>query len=623
MLDHQHRLSVLSLASTGRTVSPRLVAFAIGPGAGSSRAFEWALNNLFLADDTVVLLHAWGGGFFSGSKRAAGARLMSRYEHLLNERGFKSYRMHLAKGNAVGVICDAVRGHGCDMCIVGGSLPGLPDTLKTAMFGSVRPRRMSSPGLSPAPLFPHFESVYLCCGGKTLSYAQALDQVSLDVAQACSCPVVVLKTGLGAGALLKVVPRRVFVYTRPRIDERTDDSDSYSFDWALAKLINPETDEVYLVRDKGSVLMDGWRGDCDSMDDAEAVASMDAERAATDAHVDACFAALQAIGVRTIHRVRNVDRTPASLLAMATANSCDLLVCSRNAPGLYNNAPFPVVVIAPTVETKAAAQLEPPAMLQFWGGRVENALSSSCDSSMALGGWEASSMALGGWEAMVGTPTVLSNASDLGDCQEGARSSHFFDDEGDELSRTATSLQRELSDVCEPQDGSASIRESGRGGGRERERERESEREREREKECVSDVNLGPGSLLDVSLGEREGRGARRLSGGGGIPQSGGMSRSSSRRNLQLDDCGCLGSLAEGMSSESPEAHNDCTEEGLSSADTVRAACCSEWERSERDCSEWERSERDCSERGLGDLELPPPAFEPMPFERTLLSMQA
>ena len=139
LLDHYERSSVLSLASTGSTVSPRLVAFAIGPGAGSARAFEWSCQNVFLETDIIVLVHAWGGSVFSGSTRAAGARLISRYEEPLNKRGITNYRMHLTKGDVRGVICEAVRGHGCDMCIVGGSVPGLPGTLKTTMFGSVRP----------------------------------------------------------------------------------------------------------------------------------------------------------------------------------------------------------------------------------------------------------------------------------------------------------------------------------------------------------------------------------------------------------------------------------------------------------------------------------------------------
>ncbi|KAJ1486235.1 hypothetical protein T484DRAFT_1943866 [Baffinella frigidus] len=362
------------------------------------------------------------------------------------------------------MICESVRGHGCDMCIVGGSLPGLPGTLKTAIFGSV----------------------------------------SLDVARSCSCPLVVVKTGRGVGALLKVIPRRVFLYT-----ERSSDSDSV-FDWALTKLINPETDEVYLVRDKASVTEGYPRFE----EDQEDVGRKDAERASKDAHADGCIAALRAIGVRTIHRVRNVDSTPSSLLAIATSNSCDLLVTTRNAPGLFaaHNATFPVVVAAPDFETKAATQLEPPAMLQFWGGRIENP-ASSCDSSVTL-----SSTLL--WEEGETTPT-----SD-------ARSSHDFGDlEGERERGRTTSFERMLAGL------DVSVFE-GEGG------------------TCRLSV-----AATAPSEGEGGGGGggarAAQLSGGGGV-SGGGMSRTNSRWNLALDNC-----PEEGL--------------GMSCAEAV-ASVCSEWE---------------------------------------------
>jgi hypothetical protein len=69
------------------------------------------------------------------------------------------------------------------------------------------------------------------------------------------------------------------------------------------------------------------------------------------------------------------------------------------------------------------------------------------------------------------------------------------------------------------------------------------------------------------------------------------MSRTSSRRNLQLDDC--------------PEE-----EPPMSCADAVRAACCSEGSEWQQRCSEW-----------MGDLEFPLPASEPMPFEPALMEM--
>jgi hypothetical protein len=224
-------------------------------------------------------------------------------------------------------------------------------------------------------------------------------QISAEVSQACSCPVVVVKNGEGAGALLKVVPRRVFIYV-----ERSAESKS-TFEWAMAKLINPEIDEVCLMRDKAAFCMDG----------SQSFASMEEERLKTAKHMDSLVSSLRGIGVCAVKKFRNVDCSAESLVSLASSNSCDLLVCCRNETGMYaaHSAPFPVVISSLEEETKAAAHAELPSVLQFWGGHVDQSGSSS-------------------------------NASDARDTSqefEAVRSSHDFGDEA----ATCDSLLGELS----------------------------------------------------------------------------------------------------------------------------------------------------------------------------------
>ena len=138
-------MSALSLASTGSTVQPRLVAFAVTCSADNRAAFDWACANLMLPDDIVVLVHAYSRNrMFAGTQSAAGARLISHFEVLLNQRGFLNYRINQREGAPVDVICQAVLAHGCDMCIVGGRRTNM---LKRAVFGSVRAHTRIYPGV--------------------------------------------------------------------------------------------------------------------------------------------------------------------------------------------------------------------------------------------------------------------------------------------------------------------------------------------------------------------------------------------------------------------------------------------------------------------------------------------